>query len=96
EQPLNRARLQAHLAAGGILERNPGSRFAHRFHPGGESTLFIDGQEWLLGPEQASLAPLLCRQYRFPPQQLAEMLEQAPELLLDLVNEGYLVMPDDG
>ncbi len=95
-QPLTVAELREHLRGGGELERNPGSRFAYLSDPAGESALFVDGQEFALGPDVAWLAPLLCHHRVLNAAHLESILIQAParELLMDLVNEGYLVMYD--
>lgn len=97
EEPLSVAELEAHLREGGVVERNPGSRFAY-IERGPELTLlFIDGQEFALGAEVAWLAPLLCRRRTFTRAQLGRALRQAEAgaLLLDLVNEGWLVIYED-
>lgn len=96
-QPLTAAELREHLRGGGELERNAGSRFAYLGDAAGETALFVDGQEFVLGPEVAWLAPLLCRHRVLGAAHLQRALTQPParELLLDLVNEGYLVMYDD-
>ena len=97
EEPLSAQELKAHLASGGNLERNPGSRFAYVDHESGETALFVDGQEFVLGPSVAFLAPLLCRHRVLTPALLRTALKQdtARSLLLDLVNEGYLVIYED-
>jgi len=91
--PLNEAELKAHLGGGGTLERNPGSRFAYT-EQGKDVVLFVDGQEFLLDPSVAFLAPLLCQHRVLTPSLLRGALKQAPAraLLLDLLNEGYLVI----
>jgi len=95
-EPYNRTELTAHLQAGGTLERNPGSRFAYRALAE-ETWFFTDGQEFALGPSVAPLAPLLCQYKTLTLELLRPALKQpsAWDLLLDLVNEGYLVIYED-
>jgi 50S ribosomal protein L16 3-hydroxylase len=95
-EPLDLAGLLAHLDQGGTLERNPGSRFAY-LEQDGATLLFIDGQEFLLGPDIAALAPLLGQYRVLNRHHLRRFLRQpaAGELLCDLVNEGLLVIYAD-
>lgn len=96
-EPYDEDELRAHLRGGGQLERNPGSRFHYIAGPDGEAMLFVDGQEFALGPGVAFMAPLLCRQRVLTPALLREALKQtdARLLLLDLLNEGYLLIYED-
>lgn len=93
DDPYQAKELREFLRQGGQLERNPGSRFAYIDHAG-NLTLFVDGQEFVLGPQIADFARLLCRRRTFDAATLRPVLgnESAMELLLDLVNEGYLVI----
>jgi 50S ribosomal protein L16 3-hydroxylase len=95
-EPWTLAELRRHLDQGGTLERNPGSRFAY-IEQAGHSTLFIDGQEFALGPAVADLAPLLGRHRVLTRQLLGAALAHnaAGALLLNLVNEGYLLIYED-
>ncbi|MCP5423451.1 MAG: cupin domain-containing protein [Gammaproteobacteria bacterium] len=88
--------LRQHLEQGGALERNPGSRFAY-IERVGHSLLFIDGQEFALGSAIADLAPLLARQrvFAWPTLSTAFAEAAARDLILDLVNEGYLLIYED-
>ena len=96
-EPYDEDELRDHLRAGGTLERNPGSRFYYITAPAEETILFVDGQEFALGPEVAFTAPLLCQHRVLTPALLREALKQADarQLLLDLLNEGYLVIYED-
>lgn len=96
-EPYDEDELRDHLRGGGNLERNPGSRFYYMAGVGDETLLFVDGQEFALGPEVAFMAPLLCRHRLLTPALLREALKQpdARQLLLDLVNEGYLVIYEE-
>ncbi len=93
-EPYDEDELRGHLRGGGNLERNPGSRFHYIVGVDGEMLLFVDGQEFALGPEVAFVAPLLCQHRVLTPALLRQALNQpdAGQLLLDLVNEGYLVI----
>lgn len=97
EEPYSEAELRDYLRGGGVLERNPGSRFHYIAEPEGEVLLFVDGQEFALGPAVAFMAPLLCRYRSLPPARLREALKQADarQLLLDLLNDGYLLIYED-
>ena len=94
EKGLSAAQIETHLSSGGRLTRNPGSRFAYVDHGSGETALFVDGQEFVLGPEAAFLAPLLCRYRTLDAARLQSALTQpaAHALLVDLINEGYLII----
>ncbi|HXH03620.1 MAG TPA: cupin domain-containing protein [Candidatus Competibacteraceae bacterium] len=96
EEPWDAAELDQFLDQAGTLERHPGSRFAFIEHAD-EILLFIDGQEFALGPPLKSLATWLCREHVYPAGQLCGLLKHAAAraLILDLVNEGYLVSYDD-
>ncbi len=96
-EPYDEDELREHVRAGGRLERNPGSRFHYIAGADGEMLLFVDGQEFALGSEVAFVAPLLCRHRVLTPALLREALKQpdARQLLLDLVNEGYLVIYEE-
>jgi 50S ribosomal protein L16 3-hydroxylase len=97
EEPYSEAELRDYLRGGGVLERNPGSRFHYIAEPEGEVLLFVDGQEFALGPAVVFMAPLLCRYRSLPPARLREALKQADarQLLLDLLNDGYLLIYED-
>ncbi len=96
-EPMVQAQLRQYLHDGGRLERNPGSRFAYITHGQGETALFVDAQEFALGPDVAFLAPLLCNHRVFQAALLKRTLEHsfARDLLLHLINEGYLVIYDE-
>jgi len=96
-EPYDEEELREHLRAGGNLERNSGSRFYYIAEPERETVLFVDGQEFALGSDVAFVAPLLCRHRVLTPALLREALKQPDtrQLLLDLLNEGYLVIYED-
>lgn len=97
-EPYTEDELRAHLQEGGVLERHPGSRFHFIVDPQGETTLFADGQAFTLGPTVAFMAPLLCQHRVLNLPQLRTALKQteARQLLLDLVNEGLLMIYEEG
>ena len=96
-EPIRRTELRDYIRQGGALERNPGSRFAYVNHISGETALFVDGQEYIIGPECAFIAPLLCRHRLLTANLLKDPIEylKVLELLVTLVSEGYLVIYDD-
>ena len=96
-EPYDEDELRDHLRGGGTLERNPGSQFYYIAEPQAETILFVDGQEFALGPTVAFMAPLLCRHRALTPALLRAALQQpdARQLLLGLLNEGYLVIYED-
>ena len=96
EEPWDELELREFVHNGGTLERNPGSRFA--FAESDDALLlFVDGQEMALGNKLAPLALLLCQERSYPPNKLRSWLKlaDASALLLDLLNDGYLVSYDD-
>lgn len=54
---LQRGRVARYLRGGGVLGAIPGSRFHYIAEPEGEVLLFVDGQEFALGPAVAFMAP---------------------------------------
>ena len=96
-EPYDEDELREHLRSGGALERNLGSRFYYMAAVDGEMLLFVDGQEFVLGPEVAFMAPLLCRHRVLTPALLREALKQpdARRLLLDLLDEGHLMIYEE-
>ncbi|MDQ2697077.1 MAG: cupin domain-containing protein [Pseudomonadota bacterium] len=98
EQPMGETQLLRHLRHGGRLLRNPGSRFAYLAPsaPGDAWRLFIDGRDFALGPDDAPLARLLCRERTLPAAALLPLLNPAARArLLALINEGWLLLHDD-
>jgi ribosomal protein L16 Arg81 hydroxylase len=97
--PLNFNELQQFMAAGSVLERNPGSRFGYIEYADGRHSLFIDGREFTLTAQNAWLAPLLCSRRTFQQDDLAALFhgsdESLQQWLLELVNTGYLVIYED-
>lgn len=93
-EPYAADEVQEHLRNGGQLERNPGARFYFSAGLGGDTVLFVNGQEFALGPKAAFMAPLLCQHRVLTPALLRNALKQsdARRLLLDLLNEGHLVI----
>jgi len=94
--PLSAMELQAYLDKDGVLERNPGSRFAY-ITRGEQAKLFIDGQVFNLSAELAFAAPLLCRHQVLTKAILTPVIRHSAafDLLLELVNEGFWVIYED-
>lgn len=85
------------LQSGARLEHHPAARFAYVRHEDGETSLFVGGEEYLLEPELADVAPLVCAERVLDAELLGATLErrEAAALLTDLVNEGFLLLSDD-
>jgi ribosomal protein L16 Arg81 hydroxylase len=80
-----------HLAAGGKLIRNEGSRFA--FQEYGKSLwLFVDGRQYMCGVAMTELVKALCAKRTF--SNLCKQGEEHDFLLLDLLNHGSLYLSD--
>jgi 50S ribosomal protein L16 3-hydroxylase len=97
-EPITTADLLLHMDKGGNLDSNPGSRFAYRNRVNGETALFVDGEEIVVGPEAAFIVPILCQHRRLSAELLGPtLLHDAPvqNLLLTLVNAGYLIIYED-
>ncbi|MCB1809445.1 MAG: hypothetical protein KDJ99_31080, partial [Candidatus Competibacteraceae bacterium] len=73
------------------------TRFAYIAQADHAITLFIDGQAYPLTKQDAWLGKLLCRQVSFPSSALLPALAQAQTstLLLEWINQGYLLAADD-
>jgi len=80
-----------HLAAGGTLIRNEGSRFAFQEH-GENLWLFVDGRQYTCGEALAELVKNLCAERTF--SNICGQSEEHDSLLLDLLNHGSLYLSD--
>ena len=85
--------LSTHLQQGGHVEHNPGSRFAY-MKRGTVTYLYVDGIEFVLEPDTAFLAPLLCQYKVLSTAQLDLVLKHphAMAILNSLLSQGYLVL----
>lgn len=92
DEPYTPDELAAHLRAGAVLRHSPAARFAFFEHGNGEVSLFVSGEEYLLDPPFAFVAPLLCDPAPRDAAALGAHLDDRDFriLLTDLVNEGYL------
>lgn len=87
EEPISAAEVQAALAEGVPLSRNPASRFSF-IREGGQTVLFVDGESYDCPGELAALAELVAGQDAF--EVPAPSSDAAAELLAELVNQGAL------
>ena len=78
-------------------QRCSATRFAYIAQADHAITLFIDGQAYPLAKQNAWLGELLCRQVSFPNSALLPALAQVQTstLLLEWINQGYLLAADD-
>ena len=83
--------VSQHLAAGGTLIKNEGSRFA--FQEYGENFfLFVDGRQYTCSGAVGELVKTLCAERTF--SSLFGQSEEHDSLLLDLLNHGSLYLSD--
>ena len=82
--------LRAHIEAGGMLQRNEGSRMA--FHErDDELWLFADGHQFQCHEDQADLVKVLCAELTIHPGTYRQS-EAHLQLLLALLNQNSLYM----
>jgi len=94
EMTLEEYRLEdvcQHLAAGGTLIKNEGSRFAFQDH-GKNLWLFVDGRPYACGETLTELVKTLCAERTF--SNICGQSEEHDSLLLDLLNHGSLYLSD--
>ncbi len=85
------ADVRQHVAGGGTLMRNEGSRFAFQEH-GKILWLFVDGRQYICSELMTDLVKILCAQ-----RTLSHPLGQSEEhdlLILDLLNQGNLYLSE--
>jgi 50S ribosomal protein L16 3-hydroxylase len=92
EEPLSMGEVQARVAAGIALSRNPASRFAF-IREGTDKVLFVDGESYECPGELAALAELIGAEDAF--EVPAPLSDAAAELLAELVNRGSLAFDDE-
>jgi 50S ribosomal protein L16 3-hydroxylase len=83
--------VRQHLAAGGKLIRNEGSRFAFQEH-GKNFWLFVDGRQYTCSEALTELVETLCAERTF--FNICGQAEEHDSLLLDLLNHGSLYLSD--
>ena len=83
--------VRRHLAAGGTLIRNEGSRFAFQSH-GENLWLFVDGRQYACCKAGTELVEMLCAERTF--SNLFGQSEEHDSMLLDLLNHGSLYLSD--
>lgn len=86
------ADVRKHLAAGGKLVRNEGSRFAFQEH-GKNLWLFVDGRQYTCSERMTDLVKTLCAE-RMIGSDLCVSSEGHDSLLLDLLSHGSLYFSD--
>ena len=86
------ADVRNHLAAGGTLIRNEGSRFAFQEH-GKNVWLFVDGRQYTCSARMADLVKTLCAE-RMIGSDLCVSSEGHDSLVLDLLSHGSLYLSD--
>lgn len=92
--PVTGEDLEALVASGAALERNPASRFSFIRHNAGSVTLFVDGTSHACIGASADFAERLCASTWLGLD--AELVGDAAttELILDLVNSGSVAFGD--
>ena len=85
------ADIRKHLAAGGKLIRNEGSRFAFQEH-GNELWLFVDGRQYTCSESMMDLVKTLCAERTL--SHVCGQSEEQDSLLLDLLNHGSLYLSE--
>ncbi len=83
--------IRGHLARGGMLIRNEGSRFAFQEHKT-NLWLFVDGRQYTFNASMTDLVRTLCAERTF-----SDVLGRSKEqdsLILDLLNHGSLYLSD--
>jgi 50S ribosomal protein L16 3-hydroxylase len=86
------ADVRNHLAAGGTLIRNEGSRFAFQEH-GKNVWLFVDGRQYTCSERMTDLVKTLCAE-RMIGSDLCVSSEGHDSLVLDLLSHGNLYFSD--
>jgi hypothetical protein len=85
------ADIRQHLAAGGTLIKNEGSRFAFQEY-GKSMWLFVDGRQYTCSEAMTELVKTLCAERTF--SNLFDQSEEHDSLILDLLNHGSLYLSD--
>ena len=84
--------VRQHLATGGKLVRNEGTRFAFQEH-GTNLWLFVDGRQYACSESMTELVKTLCAE-RIIRSGLCVSSKEHDSLLLDLLNHGSLYLSD--
>ncbi len=93
EEPITPAELEAELAAGAALCRNPASRFAYFAPAADRRLLFVDGQCFTCRGDAIALAEAMCAAETLIPGDTLDT--DRIELLCKLINQGSLGIADD-
>lgn len=95
ERPVTRRELQAHLAEGGGLLRNPASRFSFIRRDGGSLFLFADGQSFECAGAAAAFARQICaRDHVVPGPETADD-PACLTLIAALIDQGGVALDRD-
>jgi 50S ribosomal protein L16 3-hydroxylase len=81
--------IRQHLAAGGKLVRNEGTRFAFQEH-GTNLRLFVDGRQYTCSEPMTELVKTLCAERTL--SNCCDQSEGHDSLILDLLNHGSLYL----
>lgn len=93
EEAISREALGDRLESGGVLVRNPASRFSF-LRQGEQSVLFfVDGESFECAGEAATLAEQVCAQDRIAPGPIRS--EDAAVLVAALFNQGSLAFAEE-
>ncbi|GJL65987.1 MAG: cupin [Nitrospirales bacterium] len=84
--------LRAHMANGGLLKRNEGSRMVFQEREC-EVALFVDGRHRRCSIAQVDLVKILCAKLTIDPCEY-DQSDAALQLLVDLLNQGSLYLPN--
>ena len=90
DEPLGIDELRAALIGGGVLQRNPASRFSFVHGAAGTVLLFVDGECHECTDEIGALAELICASDRFEAGADLANSEAAMTMITTLFNQGCL------
>lgn len=83
--------VQTHVASGGTLIKNEGSRFAFQ-QLGKDLWLFVDGRQYTCSQAMTELVKTLCANRTF--RKILGQSEEQDSLILNLLNQGSLYLSD--
>ncbi|MEM8485538.1 MAG: cupin domain-containing protein [Bacteroidota bacterium] len=94
DEPVQADAIRQYLEGGGQLKRFSGATFAFITEESGDAQLFVSGMSLLFPAPIAASAPMLCEAPELSQKSMAVFLESETflELVVDLVNEGFLEM----
>lgn len=95
EEPIAIDDLQAGLAEGAPLSRNPASRFSFIRQGGDALLLFVDGHSYACEGDVAAFAEQVCAGESIEPGRIAEPSPALLMLIAALINQGSLAFADE-